>query len=231
MTTRWSLVVAAADAEHVDAKPALAELCQAYWAPLYEFARRRGHNPADAADLTQGFFAELLDKNFLRAVDQDRGRFRTFLLTAFQRYSCNDFDRQQTQKRGGGIQFTSLDAEQSESRLQSQIAETMTAEAIFERRWAMTLLSRVLDLLRQEMSDRGRMDVFETCRDCLVGEPSQSYGTIAVSLGMTESAVKVAVHRMRQRYRDLLLQEVSQTLTSADDLDDELRHLLKVVQG
>jgi RNA polymerase sigma-70 factor (ECF subfamily) len=198
---------------------------------LYEYARRKGHRETEASDLAQGFFAELLDKNFLQRADQDRGRFRTFLLTAFQRYLCNDFDRKQSLKRGGGIQLISLDADQSELNLQNQITETLTPEAIFERRWAMTLLSRVLDLLRNEMSERGRADVFEKCRDCLLGEPSQSYCAIAESLCMTESAVKVTVHRMRQRYRELLLQEVSQTLTNADDLDDEIQHLLKVVQG
>ncbi len=227
-TTRWSLVIAA-NSDDAHAGTALSDLCQAYWAPLYEYARRKGHDAEQAADLTQAFFAELLDKQFLRSADQKQGRFRTFLLTAFQRFLFNEFDKARALKRGGGQTIISLDAAQCESHLNMQTANRTTPEQVFERRWALTLLDRVLNQLQQEMTARGRTDVFECCRHALLEESTKSCAAIAVSLGMTESAVKVAIHRMRKRYRELLLQEVTHTLANPDDLMDEIRALLSAV--
>lgn len=229
-TTHWSLIVAAGASEQADAGAALDVLCRAYWAPLYEYARRRGYSSDHAADMTQGFFAVMLEKHYLKTADQNRGRFRTFLLTAFQRFLCNELDRERAVKRGGSHSILSLDTLQSESYLSLHPVDTITPEQTYERRWAMTLLARVLNLLEQEMAKRNRSELFELCRECLTGEDNLTLASIAKSLDMTESAVKVAIHRMRQRYRELLIQEVSHTLSDESDLTDEIQHLLRVLQ-
>ncbi|MBL8814895.1 MAG: sigma-70 family RNA polymerase sigma factor [Planctomyces sp.] len=229
-TTHWSVIVAAGASEQADAVAALEVLCRAYWSPLYEYARRKGYSPDNAADMTQAFFAVMLEKHYLKSADQSRGRFRTFLLTAFQRFLCNQSDREKAIKRGGSHSILSLDTLQSESYLSLHPVDTITPEQTYERRWAMTLLARVLHLLKQEMAARNRSELFEMCREYLLGDDNQSLASIAESLRMTESAVKVAVHRMRKRYRELLIQEVSHTLNDENDLNDEIQHLLQALQ-
>ena len=229
-TTRWSLVVAAGRSSAPEARAALETLCQWYWTPLYEFARRRGSPSADAADLTQDFFVALLEKDFLRTADQERGRFRSFLLTAFKRFLMNEHDRATALKRGGGVRVITINADEAESRVCLEPADHRTPEILFERRWAITLLDRVLGQLAQEMSDKGRSQLFECCRGCLTGVGlDEHYASIASQCGVTEAAVKVAVHRLRARYRELLIEEVRQTVASEAEVVDELRALMRAV--
>lgn len=231
-TTCWSVVAAAAHPSDPDGRDALAALCQIYWAPLYEFARRRGYSAPDAADLTQGFFAVLIEKNVVDAADPERGRFRNFLLTAFKRFLLNEYDRSTARKRGGGKSLISISAADAESRLNIEPLEKDTPERLFERRWAITLLDRVLGLLENEFREKGRSALFERCRECLTGAGTdQQYASIAAECRMSEAAVRVAVHRMRVRYRELLRREVAQTVCSEADVADELRLLLRAVQN
>ena len=179
-TTRWSLVIAAAGPVAPEARAAMETLCQWYWRPLYEYARRRGYSSGDAGDLTQGFFAVLLEKDFLRAADQDRGRFRSFLLTAFKRFLMNEHDRGMALKRGGSVRIISFDTDEAEPHVCIEPVDSRTPEKIFERRWAITLLGRVLTQVEQEMVDKGRAKLFEMCRGCLTGVGSdQQYASIA----------------------------------------------------
>ncbi|MFN9719344.1 MAG: RNA polymerase sigma factor [Planctomycetota bacterium] len=230
-TTQWSVILAAGSSNRDDANAALEQLCSAYWRPLFEYARRRGIGVEDAADWTQAFFADLLTRGTVQRADAQRGRFRTFLLTAFQRFLSNERDRSTALKRGGSRSIISIDQLQGESAVALHPADYETPEAAFERSWATTLLARVLDLLRTQMIERGRGEVFDRCRDCLLGAPVDSCASIAASMGLTESAIKVAIHRMRQEYRDLLFREVRQTLSDESELEDEMRHLLSVVQS
>jgi RNA polymerase sigma-70 factor (ECF subfamily) len=229
-TTRWSLVVAAGRQSSPDASAALTSLCEKYWYPLYAFARRRGYAAHDAADLTQSFFAALLEKDYLRGADQQKGRFRSFLLTMFKRFVSKQRDHQQAQKRGGDRTILSFDVDTAEARFRLEPADEQTPERDFERQWATTLLARVLEKLEQEYTDTDRGDLFAACRGYLVGSGGTAgYAQTAAALGSTEGAVKVAVHRMRQRYRELLKQEVADTVESAQEVEEELRSLLAAV--
>ncbi len=229
-TTRWSLVVAAGRSSAPEARAALETLCQWYWTPLYEFARRRGSPSAEAADLTQDFFAVLLEKDYLQTADQDRGRFRSFLLTAFKRFLMNEHDRATALKRGGRVQVVAINADDAESHFCIEPVDNRTPEILFERRWAIMLLDRVLGQLEQEMSEKGRSQLFECCRGCLTGVGlDEQYASIASRCGVTEAAVKVTVHRLRARYRELLIEEVRQTVTSEAEVADELRALMRAV--
>ncbi len=231
-TTRWSLVVAAGDRVQAnpDADAALSELCTAYWMPLYAFARRSGLAESNAADATQAFFVCLLEKEFLKDADPQRGRFRSFLLTAFKRFLAKDRDFSHALKRGGGVIIHSLNSSDAESKCGFIPSNHETAEAVFERRWALTLLDRVLQLLESEYQSKGRSGFFAACRGALIeADSSELYSKIAEQHGMTEGAVKVAIHRMRTRYRELLRIEVGQTVANSDDIDDELRSLMNAV--
>lgn len=229
-TTRWSLVLAAGRRSSPDASAALASLCEKYWYPLYAFARRRGYAAHDAADLTQSFFATLLEKDYLRKADQRQGRFRSFLLTMFKRFLSKQRDRRQAQKRGGDRTILSFDAETAEARFRLEPADEQTPERAFERQWATTLLARVLEKLQQEYLEKDRGELFAACRGYLVGSgEAGGYAQTAAALGSTEGAVKVAVHRMRQRYRELLKAEVADTVESAQEVEEELRSLLSAV--
>lgn len=232
MTTRWSVVLAAGRQSSPDARRALESLCEAYWYPLYAFARRRGQRPDEARDLTQEFFARVLEKEYLSAADRERGRFRSFLLTVFKRFLANEHQRELAQKRGGGQQIVSIDIDDGERRLSREPADNWTAEQEFERQWALTLLEQVLGRLRDDYHAKGKGELFERLKTCLTIEDDQdSYGTISAELNMTAGAVKVAAHRLRQRYRDLIRQEVASTVENEDDADDELGHLLKAIRG
>ena len=226
-TTRWSVVVAAGGDDSA-ARDALAELCGGYWYPLYAFARHGGRSHADAADLTQGFFAELLAKSWVKSADRDRGRFRTFLRTAFRRYLGHERDRDAALKRGGGaVGRLGFDPDfaAGDRRFARESTDGMTADALFERRWALSVLDRVLARLTEEHADGERRVRFEALRPRLTGTAAASYVDLAEQLGMTEGAVKVAVHRLRSRYRALLREEVAGTLADAGEVEDELRAL------
>jgi RNA polymerase sigma factor (sigma-70 family) len=231
-TTQWSLIVAAAGQDGVAAKAALADLCQAYWYPVYAFLRRRGHSVEDARDLTQGFFATLLEKGYLADADPERGRFRSFLLTAVSRSASKQHDRARAQKRGGGRPILSIDFDDGEVRYLREPVDNWTPERIFERRWALTLLDRTLARLRQDHEASGKCTQFDALKVYLTGEAgAPAFRQVADQLGMTEGAAKVAVHRLRQKYRELLRAEIAQTVAANDDVDDELSLLLAALRS
>ena len=229
-STHWSLVLTAGHKSSPGSQAALETLCKKYWYPLYAHVRRRGHSPEDAQDLTQDFFARLLRKEYLRRADRKRGRFRTFLLTSLQRFLVNDWEKSRSQRRGGGQSLFSLDKEKTEGRYLAEPAEEATPEKIFEKRWAVTLLEQVLFQLREEFASNGKEDQFDRLKVLLWGEKdAPPYADVAADLGMSEGALKVAVHRLRQRYRELLRLEVAQTGASPAEVDEELRHLISVM--
>ena len=232
-TTRWTVVLAAAgQGPGTGAADALATLCQTYWYPVYAFVRRRGHGPEDAQDLTQAFFARLLEKHTVNAADPARGRFRSFLLASVQNFLANEHDKAAAQKRGGGQSPVSLDPAAAESRYAVEPAHELTPERLFDRRWAMTLLDLCIGELRDEYAARGQGHVFARLQPFLGGDvPGGSYAPAAAELGVSESAVKVAVHRLRQRYRELLRRQILQTVTSSEEVDDEVRHLFAALAG
>jgi len=231
-TTHWSLVVAAAGSEGEATQAALGDLCQAYWYPVYAFIRRRGHSAEDAHDLAQEFFATLLEKGYLADADPERGRFRAFLLTAVARFVSKARDRAAAQKRGGGRQTFSLNFDDGESRYQREPSHDWTPERIFQRRWALTLLDRTLAELRQEHEQAGKLPLFEALKIFLTGEAGAlPLRQVAEKLNMTEGAVKVAVHRLRQKYREALRAQIAQTVAAQADVDDELAVLLAALRG
>jgi RNA polymerase sigma-70 factor (ECF subfamily) len=227
LPTRWSLVLAATASNNgVQPTRALGELARIYWPPLYAFLRRRGHTEAEAEDLTQEFFARLLDKNWLASVDRAKGKFRSFLLASLNHFIANEWDKQHTKKRGGGLRLQSLDTRDAEDRYRIEAVDSMTPEALFVRRWALTVLDHVFIRLRQEYVEIEKESLFDGLKSALVGEPdASSYAQLAEQLGTTPGAVKVAAHRLRQRYRELLRDEVSQTLADGESVDEEIRDL------
>jgi RNA polymerase sigma-70 factor (ECF subfamily) len=231
-TTRWSLVLSAAHRSSAESDAALETLCRAYWYPLYVYARRRGYSSEDASDLTQEFFARLLEKRLVASADRSTGRFRSFLLASLKHFLANEWDKARAQRRGGGHAPISIDARAAEGSYRLEPAHDLTAERIYERRWALTLLEQVLRRLRAEYVGSGKEDLFESLKAALI-EPGQaaSYRELGHILGMSEGAVKVAVHRLRRRYRDLLVDEIAETVASRSDVDEELRTLLAAVGG
>ena len=212
------------------ARDALAALCQTYWYPLYAYMRRKGCGCEDAQDLTQGFFAWLLEKNIMGKAERERGKFRSFLLASFNHFLANEWRRANAQKRGGGHVVISLDLAAGERRFRLEPTDELTAERIFERRWALTLLEQTLARLRDEFAKRQKLDVFEHLKPYLGSDPGAvPYRQIADEMGKTEGAVKVAVHRLRQRCRELLRAEIAQTVSSAEEVDEELRDLFSAV--
>jgi RNA polymerase sigma-70 factor (ECF subfamily) len=226
-TTLWTVVLNAGHDESTQAQQALARLCRDYWYPLYSFIRHRGYSPHDAQDLTQSFFAHLLEKRGFAHADPARGRFRTFLLAALKNFLANDWDRTQARKRGGGQAILSLDQAGAESRYQLEPSHELTPERHFERQWAMTLLDQVLGDLREEYRAEGNGDLFEEIKNALTGQRG-AYAEMAARLKRSEGAIKVAVHRMRRRYRELIRGRIAETVADAD-VDDEMRHLLAVL--
>lgn len=229
-TTHWSLVSAAGKQASPDAQEALATLCGTYWYPLYAYVRRVGYQPDDAQDLTQAFFARLLEKDYLKAADKERGKFRSFLLASFKHFLSKERDRAKAQKRGGGRKLLPLDFEAGEKRYSLEPAHELTAEKMYERRWALTLLDQVLARLREEFVQTGKDKIFDGLKGVLTGE-DVAYGQVAAELDMTEGAVKVAVHRLRRRYKELVLAEISQTVAKPEDVDEELRHLFAAIRS
>jgi RNA polymerase sigma-70 factor (ECF subfamily) len=231
-TTHWSVVLAARDPQSPAAEEALEKVCRIYWPPIYNFIRRRGFGPHDAQDLTQEFFARLLEKSYLDAADAAKGKFRTLLLTAVSRFLVNERERAQAQKRGGGAIHFSIEAELEENRYQIEPVTTTTPESVFERRWAEAMLETVLHRLRQEMEAANEPGRFEILKPFLASEKQVPSGAeIAARLGVSESAAYSAVHRLRQRYRELLLAEVAQTVGSPNEVQEELRYLIKVLSA
>ena len=226
--TRWSIVLAAGGEHDATAtRRALEELIQAYWFPLYAFVRRQGCQVAAAEDLVQGFLARLLEKEDLAQVDRSKGRFRSFLLAAMKNFMANERARDRALKRGGGVRVLALDSLDAEARYAVEPAEEMTPERLFDRRWALAVLEQVLARLRREFIDAGNGALFETIKDCLMPDRGKlPYAQLARRLGMTEGALKVAVHRMRRRYRDLLRHEIAQTVETPAQVDEEIAYLL-----
>jgi RNA polymerase sigma-70 factor (ECF subfamily) len=231
-TTHWSMVLAAGKGVSPDADAALETLCQMYWYPLYAFVRRLGFQPADGQDLTQEFFARLLEKQYLRDADPQRGRFRSFLLASFKHFLSKERDRATAHKRGGGRKTLPLNFEAGESRYSLEPTHEVTAEKIYERRWALTLLDQVFARLRQEFDRASKQNEFDHLKIYLTGEATtQSYRDVAAGLGMTEGAVKVAVHRLRRRYRELVREEIGHTVIGPEDVDEELRQLFAAIRS
>lgn len=231
--THWSLVLTAGrGGDSTRGADALAALCQTYWYPLYAYVRRQGRAPHDAQDLTQEFFVRLLAKNWLADVNRERGRFRSFLLASLKHFLANEWDKSQALKRGGGHNFISLDAESAESRYALEPPDHLTADKLYDRRWALTLLDATLVRLRDEFACDGKARLFDELKFTLTGERGAApYADIAAKLGTSEGAVKVAAHRLRQRYRELLRAEIAATVGTAAEVDEELRHLFAALSG
>lgn len=229
-TTHWSVVLAAGRTEQAAAAAALERLCHEYWFPVYAFIRRKGHDAHQAEDLTQGFFARLLEKNWLESADPERGRFRSFLLMAVTRFLANEHDRVRALKRGGGQRVLSFDAQDAEGRYLLEPVSDATPEKIFEQQWAHQILAVVLEKLQAEFDGGGRGGRFDALKGFLLGdEEVQSYAETATRIGISESAVKSGIHRLRQRYGEILREEIAQTVETDADVERELSHLLRIV--
>lgn len=228
--THWSLVLAAGSARSVDADTALALLCETYWYPLYAFLRARGHAVEEAQDLTQAFFVQILEKRPFTHANPARGRFRSFLLTSLKNFAVNEYEWKHAGKRGGILPTLSLEVETAEGRFQREPATVETPETMFDRKWAMTLLERALSRLREEGLP-GKPEHFDHLKGYLTGDDSgPTYAETATVLGMSEGAVKVAVHRLRRRFRDVVRNEIAHTVSSPEQIDEEIRHLWSAVK-
>ena len=229
VATHWSVVLASGRSDTPHARAALENLCEAYWHPLYAYVRRRGYPPEDAKDLTQEFFARLLKRNAVAGVSPEKGRFRSFLLASMNHFLADEWDKVRAQKRGGG-QVIFVDLESAETGLGGQSAEELTPEKAFERRWATTLLEQVYRQLEQEHRKQGKGQLFDVLRPVLAGASKDApYAELARRLNMSEGAVKVAVHRFRQRYRELLRETIADTVSGPEDVEDELRYLFRAL--
>ncbi len=224
-------MVRAGHGDASEAGPALNELCQVYWYPLYAFARRQGYGASEAEDLTQEFFTRLLERNFVAKAEPDKGRFRSFLLTVFKRFLADEWNRQHAQKRGGFQPVVALDAGLAEARFGAEPAHGEPPDALYERQWALALLDQVMGRLRQEYVQSGRARLFERLEACLTrDETALPYAGIAAELSLSEAAVKMAMQRLRARYRAILREEIAKTVASPDEVEAELRDLFAVFQ-
>ena len=231
-STHWSLIFKAGDSLSPDSNGALEELCHRYWYPLYSFARRRGQNAHDAQDITQGFFAKLLEKGYVKAADPNKGRFRTFMLTAFKAYSANEWDKTQTQKRGGGVDHVSLDWDDAEERFQGEPASQVDPELAFDKRWALSLIDRVTEKLKAEYQRIGKQTRYETLRIFMLDDPDRgAYEAAASTLGLSESGVRTSVMRLRHRFSQMLRDEIADTVESEEAVQEELQHLLAALSS
>jgi RNA polymerase sigma-70 factor (ECF subfamily) len=229
-TTHWSIVLTARDPACPQAADALERLCRSYWYPLYAFVRRQGHDEYSAKDLTQGFFARLLEKNFLAQVRQTKGKFRFFLLASLKHFMAGERDKERAQKRGGGQVLISLDDTEGEDRYRAEPVDFMDAEKLYERRWALTLLDQAKKRLRDEFLKAGKSQLYERLQAFEAGnDKSPAYANVAGDLGLSPSGLRTAVFRMRQRYRELVREEVAQTVSNPQEIDEEIRYLIQVV--
>ncbi|MDC0325330.1 sigma-70 family RNA polymerase sigma factor [bacterium] len=205
-------------------------LCRLYWYPVFHFIRRSGYKQHEAQDLTQAFFAQFLEKNWLKRVDPGKGRFRSFLLMILKRFLASEWKRSNAQKRAGNLNWLSLSMQAAESRYSIEQADTTTPEQSFEKQWAITILETVIQSLRSQYLADHNESLFEALKPCLMGSrESQPYAKIAAEFGMSESAIKVSVHRLRQKFRERLRAEIAQTVTSPDEVEEELKHLIRVL--
>jgi RNA polymerase sigma factor (sigma-70 family) len=234
VATQWSVIVASAkegDSSEA-AQKALAQLCRDYWHPLYAFVRRRGYSAHDAQDLTQGFFEHLLESKVQGHADRARGKFRSFLLTAFKNFLSNEWDKQQRLKRGGGYTFNSLEEMEAEERNLKGAADCSTPEKLFDRRWAETMIERVLTRLRGEYQAAGQPKRFEIGKEWLLGAPEKTgYADAAGALGLEETGVRTLVHRLRRRFRELMRAEIAATVTRPEQVEEEIRSLFEALKG
>lgn len=229
-TTQWSQVLAARDGSETEARRALESLCQTYWQPLYAYIRHQGYEPDEASDLTQAYFTEFLEKDFLADVDPGKGRFRSFLLASLRHFLSHERTRSRALKRGGGTLTLSLDTDGAEERYTQEPATGRTPEEVFERRWALTVLGQALASLRHESTTENQRRSFETLKPYLTGEePRRSYREVGEELGMTEMAVRKAAHRLRRRFGQVLRNEIAETVADEEAIDDEVRHLLTII--
>jgi RNA polymerase sigma factor (sigma-70 family) len=230
LTTHWSVVLTAKDKSSPDSAAALEALCRAYWYPLYAFVRRQGQAACDAQDLTQEFFARLLRKDYLAAAAPEKGRFRTFLRVALKRFMANEWDRARRLKRGGGHTPLSLDTETGEERYQAERGEGLPPDRLYDRRWAMTLLEQTLGRLRAEHTTAGKTAEFERLKGVLMADRGTiDYGALGAALGLSEAAARVAVHRLRKRFRELFRAAVADTVSGPEEVEDELRYLVGIL--
>jgi len=231
-TTQWSVVRAVGRENSQAAHSALQELCQIYWYPLYTYVRRQGHNADAAADLTQAFFADLLVREDLKKVDPELGKFRSFLLAAMKHFLMNQWDKAKAQKRGGGKSPLSLDFGEADNRYRLEPSHAKTPELIYQKQWAKTLLERVQKSLRSEFADRGKAHQFDKLQKFLAGKnEDETLATAAAQLDMSEVAVKVSLHRMRQRFGELLRAEIQQTVSTPEEIDSEIQQLFEVLKN
>jgi len=231
-TTHWSVVLSAGEGATEASQLALEKLCHAYWYPIYVFVRRKGHGADDAQDLTQEFFAQILAKELLRVADRGKGRFRNFLLGALDNFLAREWSRAHRQKRGGHYKFVSLDAASLEERYRLEPADHDTPERRFTRQWALTVLGNALAALERECAETGKSELFGVARPLLSGEPhDEGYAALGERLAMSEGAARLAVHRLRRRYGELLRAEIAETVDSASEAEDELRELIKALRG
>jgi|YelNatPaOPRAMG01_1025707.scaffolds.fasta_scaffold05017_7 RNA polymerase sigma-70 factor (ECF subfamily) len=230
-TTHWSVVIAAGDSASPAAQEALSKLCKTYWYPVYAYVRRRGYSPHDAQDLTQEFFSKLLRSHYFALADRKKGKFRSFLISSLKNFLSHEWDKAHTQKRGGGIRFISIDEEDLENRYKNEPADNLTADVLYDRHWALTVLEQVLQKLRKEYEEDGKLNLFKEIEPALTGESKlPGYSEIGKKLGMTEGAVKVAVFRMRKRFGELLREEIANTVSTPEEVEEELRCLLEALK-
>lgn len=231
-TTHWSVVLAARDKTALESEQALETLCRTYWQPLYAYVRRLGRSPEDAEDLTQAFFARLLEKDYLQGVVRERGRFRSFLLMAFKRFLANEWDRVRAIKRGGGASALPLDTRLAERSLASGPSDSTSPDQIYDHQWALSLLDQTMACLREEYEKAGKAGDFACLKAFLTAERGEiSYGEVAAKLRTTEGAARVAVHRLRRRFREVYRAQVVHTVRGPEEIDDEIRHLQSALFG
>ncbi len=232
VTTHWSVVLTAGRSDTTRARDALGKLCQTYWFPLYAYARRRGYSAPDSQDLTQEFFAQLLERQSLARANPERGRFRSFILTAMNHFLASEWHKARAKKRGGGGLLLSLDLAAAEERFDLEPAGHSAPDKFFEKQWALTLLNEVLNRLEDEYRRESKGALFAALKQTLMGaRESQPYAELAAKLAMNEGAIKVAVHRLRKRYRELIRAEIAHTLDRPQDIDEEMRHLFSALTG
>lgn len=232
VSTRWTVVLSAGHKSSPGSDQALAELCHIYWYPLYAYVRRQGRSREDAEDLVQAFFEKFLEKNYLRDVSGERGKFRAFLLACLEHFLANEWDKATRQKRGGGAQHLSLDWQSAEERYQFEVTDNATPDRLYDREWAQALLARVLARLKQEYRMAGKESLFEHAKTSLMSKgEAMPHVDVAARLNMDAGALRVAVHRLRARYRDMLKEEIAQTLCDPAAVQEELRSLQQALRG